>query len=172
MIGLWLIAVNLPFSESEVKSIHILSSSFTDRITGDAKYLLWWKGKRFVFIVQISPEGTADFTLFTSRYWNSLFHSLIHLGRMQCIFCSCKPFAQYQFLLHLVPIIAGWTETVWIQNLPKAFYTWPTLQESNPRPLDLGSNALTIRPCTSCTLIGWAAGWHFWMLTGEYHFWY
>ena len=34
------------------------------------------------------PIGTADFTLITPKYLNSLFHSLISLWRTQNIFCS------------------------------------------------------------------------------------
>ena len=34
------------------------------------------------------PVGTADFTLITSRYWNSFSCSLISLVRMQSNFCS------------------------------------------------------------------------------------
>ena len=41
---------------------------------------------------------------------------------------------------------AEWTEAVWIQSFPNALHARPALRESNPRPLDLWSNALTARP--------------------------
>ena len=65
-------------------------------------------------------KGSADFTYITPRYCNSLFHSLISLGRMQCNFCCCSysHSTNFRFLVH---IHAGWTEAVWIQSLPKAF---------------------------------------------------
>ena len=58
------------------------------------------------------PRVSVDLTLITSRYWNSLFHSLITLGRMQRSFLQLYAFIQYQFSFHLVLITAGWTEAV------------------------------------------------------------
>ena len=82
------------------------------------------------------PTGSMDFTLITTWYWNSFWYSLISLGRMQRIFCSCGHSHSINFSFHTVPIIAGWTEAVWIQSFAQGFYTWATL----------GSNALTTRP--------------------------
>ena len=36
-------------------------------------------------------------------------------------FLLLKPFTQYKFSFHLVPITAGWPEAVWIQSLPNLF---------------------------------------------------
>ena len=65
---------------------------------------------------------------------------------MQHNFLQLKPFTQYKFSFHLVPITAGRTEAVWIPSLPKAFTHDRRFRESNPRPLDLGSSALTTLP--------------------------
>ena len=63
----------------------------------------------YVFKVQISPVGTADLVLFTPRYWNSLFHSLISLARMQLIFCSVA--------IHTVPIfVPPGTHYCWVDR--------------------------------------------------------
>ena len=46
------------------------------------------------------PEGSADFTLVTPMYFNSLFQS--HLsGENAAQFLQLKPFTQYQFSFHL-----------------------------------------------------------------------
>ena len=45
---------------------------------------------KVLFIVQIFPVGSDDFILFAPRYWNSFVHSLISLGKMQRIVCSCS----------------------------------------------------------------------------------
>ena len=47
--------------------------------------------------MQISPVGSSDFTLYTPRNWNSLFHSLIPLERMQSNFLELKK-------IHAIPI--------------------------------------------------------------------
>ena len=51
------------------------------------------------------PVSSANFTLITPRYWNSLFHTLISQGRMQRIFFRLKPFTQCQFSFH--PLLLG-----------------------------------------------------------------
>ena len=58
--------------------------------------------------------------------------------------------------IHTVPIfVPPSTHCCWVDwggvdsKLAQGFFTWPTLWESNPRPLDLGSNALTTRPHAS-----------------------
>ena len=47
------------------------------------------KVKVFVYSPDI-PVGSADFILITSRYRNSLFYSLISLGKIQRIVCTCS----------------------------------------------------------------------------------
>ena len=47
--------------------------------------------------------------------------------------------------VHQGPITDGWTEAVWNTKFARHCYTWPTLQ-SNPRPSDLESNALSTGP--------------------------
>ena len=45
-----------------------------------------------------------------------------HLPRENAAhFLQLKPLTQCQCSFHLIPISAGWTETVWIQSLPKDF---------------------------------------------------
>ena len=106
-----------------------------------------------MFIVQISPyTGSADFTLITPRYWNSLVHSLISLGRMQRIFCSCSHSHSTNLSFHLVPITAGWTEAVWIQSLPKASIHGRCCGNRTQHPLTL---ALTAQPGTPLKTIKW-----------------
>ena len=67
-------------------------------------------------------------------------------GENAALFLQLKPFTQYQFL------IPPGTNYCWVDRLDvgsklaQSFYTGPALQESNPRHLDLGSNALTTRP--------------------------
>ena len=76
-------------------------------------YINYWvlkgKGKRYVSrsIIQISPVGTADFTLFTPRYWNSPSHSLISLGRMQRILRSCSHSHNTNFHSTWYPLLLG-----------------------------------------------------------------
>ena len=102
-----------------------------------------------MFICQISPcTGLADFTLITPGYWNSLFHRPISPASIQRNIFAAEA-------IHTVPIFrATWYYYFWVDRgngdskLAQSFYTWPALRESNPRPLDLGSNALTIRPHT------------------------
>ena len=54
------------------------------------------------------PEGSPDFPSITHRYWNSLCHDLIFLGRMQRIFCSCSHSnSTIFFSFHLVPLLLG-----------------------------------------------------------------
>ena len=48
------------------------------------------KGKGVCVYSPDIPVGLADFTLITPQYWNSLLHSLISLGSIQRIFCSCS----------------------------------------------------------------------------------
>ena len=98
----------------------------------------WLKVKVYVYSPDI-PRRTADFTLITLGYWNSSFHSLISLGRLQCIFCSWIHSHNINVSFHLVPITAGWTEAVWIQSLPKAFLVISAAGIWNPRPFDLGN---------------------------------
>ena len=56
---------------------------------------------------------SADFTLLCQRYLNSLLYSQNPW--------KPKPFTQYQFSFHQVPITAWRTEAAWIPNLHKAF---------------------------------------------------
>ena len=56
--------------------------------------------------------------------------------------------------IHTVPIfVPPGTHYRWVGRggvdlkFAQGFYTWTTMRESNPRALDLGSNALTARPC-------------------------
>ena len=100
-----------------------------------------------MFIVhgKIRPVGSAVFTLVTPKSWNSLFHSLISLVKMQLNYLQLKLFTQ----LHLVPITAGWTEAVWIHNFHKAFAhdrRCGNRTPQTPRPLDHAPNALITRP--------------------------
>ena len=91
--------------------------------------------KGFIYSPDI-PVGPANFTAITLTYWNSLFHSLIFLGRMQRNFLLLKPFTQNQLSFHLVPITDGWTEPVWIQSLPKTHNR--RCGNQTPDPLILG----------------------------------
>ena len=64
--------------------------------------------------------NSADFTLITSRYWNALFQS--HISRENAThFLQLN--TQYQFSFHLVPITAGWPDTVWTQACPRLLHT-------------------------------------------------
>ena len=56
--------------------------------------------------------------------------------------------------IHTVPIfIPSGINDCWVDKgsvvskLSQIFYTSPELRESNPRSIDLGTSALTIRPC-------------------------
>ena len=90
-----------------------------------------------MFIVQISPVVSADFRLMTLRYWNSLLHSLISLGRIIAQFLAACSHSHYQFPFDLAPISAMWTQAVWIQSLPKAItHDW-YCRNRTPGPLDL-----------------------------------
>ena len=97
------------------------------------------------------PEFSADFSSLTPSIWTHSF-SLIALGRMQHIFCNWSnshstSFRSTWYLLLLVAIVHS--ELAWLE-----------LQESNPRPLDLGSNAF--RPCSSLLLsniLYWKLHW-------------
>ena len=91
------------------------------------------------------PKSSADFTLIAHRYWNSIFQYHL-LGEIAVHFLELNQFTQYQIFFRLIPITAGWTETVWTHELTQGFYARPAPWESNPRPLDLGSNALTTTP--------------------------
>ena len=82
------------------------------------------------------PVGSADFRLITPRYWNSLFYSLISLGRMQRKFMQLWECHSTKFRSIWYPL-DGWTEAVWIQSLPKT-YKSPALRESTPDPLISG----------------------------------
>ena len=91
------------------------------------------------------PLGSADLTLITPRCWNSLF--LTHIPGENA--------AQFSALvtIHTVPIfIPPGTHCSWVDRggvdskLSQGFYTWSVMQESNPKPLDLGASALTTRP--------------------------
>ena len=84
------------------------------------------------------PDSSADFTLYLPRYWNSLSHGLISLGRMQRIF-AVEAIHSFVFSFHQVPITAGWPEAMWIQILYKDFiHDWcagnrtPDLSLSGP----------------------------------------
>ena len=77
---------------------------------------------------------------------------VISLGRMQP--CSI----QWQYLSqHSFPVPPS-THYCWVarggvdSKLTQGFYTWPVLQESNPRPLDLRSYTVTTRPWASLTV--------------------
>ena len=66
--------------------------------------------------------------------------------------------------IHIVPIFVQpgshycWVDRGGINSkLVQGFYTWPSLLELNTRPLDLGSNALTIRPLAPC--VKWPMPW-------------
>ena len=58
-------------------------------------------------IVQISPVGSAYFTLITPWYWSSLCHSLIFLERMQRNLLAAVAIRIVHNFVHLVPITAG-----------------------------------------------------------------
>ena len=75
----------------------------------------------------------------------TLSQSHLH-GETAVHFLQLNAFTQYKFLFQLVPITACWPEAVGIQSLPKAF-THEQRCGSNLRYFDLGSNALTTRPC-------------------------
>ena len=77
------------------------------------------KVKACVYSPDISL-GSADFTLITPRYWNSVLYR--HLpGENAADFLKLLLFTQYQFSFHLVPITTGLTGAVWIQSLSKVF---------------------------------------------------
>ena len=103
-----------------------------------------WKVKLNIICVL----GTANFTLFTPRCWNSFFHSLISLGK-------CRAFSA-DVAIHTVPIFVLPSTHYRVDRggvdakLSQGFYTWPTLRASNPRSPDLWSNALTT--CSTCHL--------------------
>ena len=62
-------------------------------------FLAYYNGKQKVEVYVYCPDvpvGSSDFTLISPRYWNSLFHNLISLGRMQRNFLQLYPFTQYQ----------------------------------------------------------------------------
>ena len=89
--------------------------------------------------------SSADFTLITPRCLNSLSQS--HLpGEDAADFLQLKPFTQHQIF------VPPGTHYCWVDEgdvdskLIRGFYTWLALRESNQRPLNLGSSALTLRP--------------------------
>ena len=89
--------------------------------------------------------GSADFTVIAPRYWNLLSQSHHLPGKNSAQFSAAVA-------IQTVPIfIPPGTHYYWVDRgsmdskLAQGFYTWPTLPELNPRPLDLGSNALTTR---------------------------
>ena len=100
------------------------------------------KAKVYVYSPYI-PVDWADFTLFSPRYWNS--YSLISLGRIQSIFCSSSQSHSTNFHSTWYSLLLGGQRRCGFRVGPR-LYTWPALRESNPRPLDLRSSALTIRP--------------------------
>ena len=51
--------------------------------------------------------SSADFAFINPRYWNSLFHSLIFLDRMQRIFCSCSHSHSTSFRSTWYPLLLG-----------------------------------------------------------------
>ena len=97
--------------------------------------------------VDVDSPGIQVGSSIIPRYWNSFIQSHPP-GENAAHFLVLKPFTLVQFSLQLAHIAAGRPEEMWIQSLPRAFYTWPTLPESNHRPLDLGSNTLTPRSAT------------------------
>ena len=107
------------------------------------------KGKRYGFRPDI-PIGSAHFTLITPQVLE-LTLSLISLGRMQHIFCICSHSHITNFCSTWYPLQLGGQRWCGLKAFPR-LYTWPVLRESNPRPLNLGSNILTTQPCTSKTI--------------------
>ena len=88
-------------------------------------------GCKHIKQVAIYIPGSSDFTSFT--VWG------------QCsVFSATEEIHKYQ--LFFPPITVRWTEPVWIQSLCQAFIHDQRCGYRNPRPLDLGSNALTIQP--------------------------
>ena len=86
-----------------------------------------------MFIVQISPVDSADFTLITPRYWNSLLQSNLPGENAAQVSAAVA--------IHTVPIsIPPGTHYCWVDRdgvdskLAQGFYTCPVLRESNPRP--------------------------------------
>jgi hypothetical protein len=81
------------------------------------------------------PDSSAEFTVYLPRYWNSLSHGLISLGRMQRIFAVEVPPGT-----HYCWVGRGKVDS----NLAQGLYTWPMPRESNPKPLALRSNTLPL----------------------------
>ena len=65
------------------------------------------------------PSKSSDFTLFTPRYWNSLFHSLISVGRMQRNFCSCSHSYSTNFPSTWYPLLLGRQRWCGIKACPR-----------------------------------------------------
>ena len=110
--------------------------------------LLWQIGKRerCLFIIYISQKAQRILHKVPPAIRTlSLSQSHIH-GEKALHFLQLKPFTQYQ------SVIPPSTHYCWVDwggvnsKLAQRFYTWPVLWESNPRPLDLRSNALTTPP--------------------------
>ena len=92
-------------------------------------------------------KGSSQFTLITSRYWNSISHCLISPSG------ECSAFSA-TVVIYTVPIFVPLgTHYCWVGrhgvDSKLAFYTWPALRESNSSPLKIYSNALTTPPCAS-----------------------
>ena len=106
-----------------------------------------WPAKAIYKACVYSPDiplGSADFTLITPRYWNSRFYSLISLGRMQHFFCTCSHAHSTNFRSTWYPLLLGGQKHCGFKAYPRLSH----MTKSNPRPLDLGSYALTTWPRT------------------------
>ena len=117
--------------------------------TSSMRFTIWNNEHMYVCIHGPDiPICSSDLTWITPRYWNSLFQFPLPGGKYSTISANeAIHMISINFLFHLVPITAGWPETVWIQGLTKAFTHDQRCRNQTSRPLDLGSNALTTRPC-------------------------
>ena len=90
-----------------------------------------------------------DFTLITLSTETYPFTGSSPRGECSWIFCSCRHSLCTNFHSTWYPLLLVGQR--WC-GFSACLYMWPALQESNPRPLALGYNALTTRQCTLHTL--------------------
>ena len=90
-------------------------------------------------------ESSLNCTSIAPKYWNLFFHSLISRERIHIIFCRSSHHTVQIFVppgTHYYWVVVGGVNC----KLSQGFITSQAVRESNPRLLDLGSNALSTRP--------------------------
>ena len=141
-------------TDSNLRGSCVFPFSFHSLISSHFQFI---KAKVYVYSsdIRVSSE---EFTLITPRYWKSILHRLIFLGRKYAAhFLQLKPFMQYQFIsFHLVPITAVWPQAVWIQSLPKACTHSQRRQNRTQTPWYLVQRiSYSVSPNTNAILSTW-----------------